>query len=214
MQQTIKSKASQEFIPVKEIRDNILVLKDGGMRAIVMTSSLNFALKSPENQQAIIFQFQTFLNSLDFSAQIFMESRRLDIRPYIALLEGRYKEQQSDLLKLQTREYIEFVRNFTDKTNIMTKNFFIVVPYSPATLQNKDRFKGSWFPKKGSAEEVQKKMDSFEENRSQLEQRVSVIEQGLTRCGLRAVQLGTEEIVELFYKIFNPGETEKPIQLN
>src|SRR3989344_2352106 len=110
MVQTIKAKASQEFIPVKEIRDNIIILKDGGMRAIIMTSSLNFALKSGENQQAIIYQFQTFLNSLDFSVQIFMESRRLDIRPYIALLEERYKVQQGDLLKLQTREYIDFVK--------------------------------------------------------------------------------------------------------
>src|SRR3989344_1670730 len=211
--QVNKARATQDFIPIKEIRDNVVILKDGSMRAIIMTSSLNFALKSAENQQAIIYQFQTFLNSLDFSAQIFMESRRLDIRPYIALLEARYKEQQGELLKLQTREYIEFVKNFTDKTNIMTKNFFIVVPYSPATLQNKSGFKGSWFPKKGSTEELQKRIDNFEENRSQLEQRVSVIEQGLTRCGLRVAQLGTEEIVELFYKIFNPGETEKPIQL-
>jgi len=214
MPQSINAKAAQDFIPVKEIRDNIIVLKDGGMRAIIMTSSLNFALKSAENQEAIIYQFQTFLNSLDFSTQIFMESRRLDIRPYIALLEQRYKVQQGELLKLQTREYIEFVKNFTDKTNIMTKNFFVVVPYSPAALQNKEGFKRNWFPKKGSAEEIKQKTDNFEENRSQLAQRVSVVEQGLIRCGIRVVQLGTEEVVELFYKIFNPGETEKPIQLN
>src|SRR3989338_8803549 len=98
MTQPIKAKASQEFVPIKEIRDNIVILKDGGMRAIILSSSLNFALKSAENQEAIIYQFQNFLNSLDFSTQIFMESRRLDIRPYIALLEGRYKEQREELL--------------------------------------------------------------------------------------------------------------------
>ncbi|MEO8637922.1 MAG: hypothetical protein ABI430_03415 [Candidatus Taylorbacteria bacterium] len=214
MPQILKSKASQDFIPVKEIRDNIMVLKDGGLRALIMTSSINFALKSAENQEAIIFQFQTFLNSLDFSVQIFMESRRLDIRPYIALLEARNKEQQGDLLKLQTREYIAFVKNFTDKVSIMTKTFFVVVPYSPGALQGKEMFKKKWFPKRGSVEEVKQKSDSFEESRTQLQQRVSVVEQGLTRSGIRVVQLGTEEIVELFYKIFNPGETEKPIQLN
>ena len=214
MTQPIKARASQEFIPIKEIRDNIVVLKDGGMRAIIMSSALNFALKSVENQEAIIFQFQTFLNSLDFSAQIFMESRRLDIRPYIALLEERYKEQKGELMKLQTREHIDFVKKFTDRTNIMTKNFFVVVPYSAAPLQNKENLKNKLFLKKNPKEEIKSKIDTFEENRSQLEQRVSVVEQGLIRCGLRVVQLGTEEIVELFYKIFNPGETEKPIQLN
>ena len=214
MTQPIKARASQEFIPIKEIRDNIVVLKDGGMRAIIMSSALNFALKSVENQEAIIFQFQTFLNSLDFSAQIFMESRRLDIRPYIALLEERYKEQKGELMKLQTREYIDFVKKFTDRTNIMTKIFFVEVPYSAAPLQNKENLKNKLFLKKNPKEEIKSKIDTFEENRSQLEQRVSVVEQGLIRCGLRVVQLGTEEIVELFYKIFNPGETEKPIQLN
>jgi len=213
MQQTVSAKASQDFVPIKEIRDNIAILKDGGMRAIVMTSSMNFALKSPENQEAIIYQFQTYLNSLDFSTQIFMESRRLDIRPYIALLENRYKEQQGDLLKLQTREYIEFIKKFTDRTNIMTKTFFLIVPYSAAPLQGSENLKGKFFSKKGAEEKAKAKLNTFEEQRTQLEQRVSVIEQGLIRCGLRVVQLGTEEIIELFYKIFNLGETEKPIQL-
>ncbi|OHA15463.1 MAG: hypothetical protein A3G52_00600 [Candidatus Taylorbacteria bacterium RIFCSPLOWO2_12_FULL_43_20] len=212
--QVNKARATQDFIPIKEIRDNVVILKDGSMRAIIMTSSLNFALKSAENQEAIIYQFQTFLNSLDFSAQIYMESRRLDIRPYIALLEERYKVQQGDLLKLQTREYIDFVKRFTDETNIMTKTFFVVVPYASSSFQGKDVLKNKFLLKKGSAEDVKQQMDNFEEKRSQLEQRVSVVVQGLTRCGLRVVQLGTEEIVELFYKIFNPGETEKPLQVN
>src|SRR3989338_8225123 len=212
MPETINAKAAQDFIPVKEIRDNIIVLKDGGMRAIIMTSSLNFALKSQENQEAIIYQFQTFLNSLDFSVQIFIESRRLDIRPYLALLEERYKEQQGELFKLQTREYIEFVKSFTENTNIMTKSFFIVVPYA-TTIINKKGAAGIF--RKGNSEKQKKSAaEAFDESRTQLLQRMSVVEQGLTRAGIRVVPLGTEEIVELFYKIFNPGDTEKPIQLN
>ncbi|MBI2476332.1 MAG: hypothetical protein HYV67_03760 [Candidatus Taylorbacteria bacterium] len=211
------TKATQEFVPVKEVRDGIIILKDGSFRAVLMTSSLNFALKSEDNQNAIILQFQNFLNSLDFSIQLFIESRKLDIRPYLALLEGRYKEQATDLMKVQTREYIEFIKNFTENASIMTKTFFVVVPYAPAPLQAKGgvvELAGKLLTRKEAEEKVEKKQDTFEENRSQLLQRLSVVEQGLLRCGIRAVELGTEEVVELFYKIFNPGDTEKPIQIN
>lgn len=209
----VNAKTTQEFVPIKEIRQGIVLLKDDSMRAIVMASSLNFALKSADEQQSIIMQFQNFLNSLDFSVQIFIQSRKLDIRPYIALLEGRLKEQVSDLLKIQTREYIAFIKNFTENSNIMTKTFFVVVPYSPAALTT-GGVTDVFSKKKTSAESAEKKIADFEEHRSQLEQRVSVVTQGLVRCGIRTVELGTEEIVELFYKIFNPGDTEKPIPLS
>ncbi len=209
-----KSTASQNFIPIKEIRDGVAILKDGGMRAIIMSSSLNFALKSEEGQQAIIFQFQNFLNSLDFPTQIFVQSRRLDIRPYIALLEDRYKKQTSDLLKLQTREYVQFIKSFTEQTNIMTKNFFIIVPFTPAMVSSGGGGLSNIIGGGDKRDAAQAKADLFEENKSQLEQRISIVEQGLTRCGLRAARLGTDEITELFYKIFNPGDTEKPIKLN
>jgi hypothetical protein len=206
-----KSAPSQQFVPLKEVRDGIAILKDGSMRALLLTSSLNFALKSTESQEAIIYQFQNFLNSLDFTVQIFVSSRRLDIRPYIALLENRYKEQTGELLRLQTREYIEFIKKFTESANIMTKSFFVVVPYSSAIL-NKGNATGLFAKKDKQKEAVQQK-EAFEEAKSQIQQRVSVVEQGLTRVGIRVAQLGTEEIIELFYKIFNPGETDKPIQL-
>ena len=209
-------KATQEFVPIKEVRDGIIVLRDGGFRAVLMTSSLNFALKSEENQNAIISQFQNFLNSLDFSVQLFIESRKLDIRPYIALLEDRYKNQPSDLMKVQTREYIEFIKSFTETANIMTKTFFVIVPYSPAPLQGRGGvvgLAGRFLTRKEAEEKHEKKQDVFEENRSQILQRLSVVEQGLVRCGIRAVQLGTEEVVELFYKIFNPGDMEKPVKI-
>src|SRR5258706_6548283 len=126
--------ATQEFVPIKEVRDGIVILKDGGMRSILLCSSLNFSLKSEDERNAILLQFQDFLNSLDFSIEILVQSRKLDIRPYLALLEEQEAKQTNNLLKIQVREYIEFVRNFTESTNIMTKHFFIVVPYSPAML--------------------------------------------------------------------------------
>ena len=116
-------------------------------------------------------------------------------------------------MKIQTREYIEFVKKFTETTNIMTKSFFVIVSYDPAMISIKNGGPLGIFKKKSAQEELKNKQASFEENRTQLEQRVSVVEQGLSRCGIRVIRLGTEEVVELFYKIFNPGDTEKPIQM-
>ncbi len=206
------TKTTQEFVPIQEIRDGIVILKDGSMRSIILASSLNFALKSTDEQNAIILQFQNFINSLDFSVQIFIQSKRLDIRPYIALLEERYKEQVSELMKIQTREYIEFIKTFVDNSNIMTKGFFLVIPYTPPIIVKGNNPIKSIFAKKSEDKTLEN--EKFEEYRSQLEQRVSVVEQGLVRCGVRVAELGTEEVVELYYKIFNPGETEKPIQIN
>jgi hypothetical protein len=209
-----KQSTTQGFIPIQEIRDGIVVLRNGGMRSVVLATSLNFALKSADEQAAILSEFQNFLNSLDFSIQIFAQSKKLDIRPYIALLEDRYKEQATDLMKIQVREYIEFVRSFVESTNIMSKSFFVIVPYDPPMLTASKNPINNILPNKAVPTGKQGASDAkFAEYRSQLEQRVAVIEQGLVRCGIRAAELGTEEMVELFYKIFNPGETEKPIQI-
>lgn len=202
--------ATQEFVPIDDVRDGIVILKDGGMRGVLMASSINFSLKSNDERQAILLQFQDFLNSLDFSVQIIVQSRRLDIRPYIALLEGRYKEQTNDLMKIQIEQYIGFIRSFTEATNIMTKNFFIIIPYDAAMVSTK----GGLFSSFGFKEQSKEmKEEDFEEKKSQLEQRMGVVEQGLVRCGVRVAKLGTDEVVELFYKIFNPGESEKPIKI-
>ncbi|MDO8728873.1 MAG: hypothetical protein Q7K26_03155 [bacterium] len=209
-----KTSATQEFIPIKEVRDGIVLLKNGDMRSILLCSSLNFALKSEDEKQAILFQFQDFLNSLDFSIEIVVQSRKLDIRPYIALLEERGQAQTNNLMKIQVREYIEFIKSFTENTNIMTKNFFIVVPYSPAILTTSQSSMASRFGFGTKKEQAAATEASFDENRSQLEERLSVVEQGLIRTGIRVAHLGTEEIIELFYKAFNPGETEKPIKIN
>jgi len=206
--------STQEFVPIKEVRDGIVIQKDGGMRAILLASSLNFSLKSDDERQAIILQFQDFLNSLDFSVEILVQSRRLDIRPYLALLEEQLKKQLNQLMKIQTQEYIEFVRNFAESTNIMTKNFFIVVTYDPAIVSAPKVGGGLSALFGGSKSEEAPKLNdsSFEENRTQLEERLSVVEQGLVRTGIRVARLGTEEVIELFYKAFNPGESEKPIK--
>ncbi len=206
-----ENKSTQEFVPIKEVRDGIVVMKDNGLRAILLASSINFALKSEDEQTAFIVQFQNFLNSLDFSCQIFVQSRQLDIRPYIATLEEAYKGQLDDLMRIQIREYIEFIKSFTEAANIMTKNFFIVVPYTPAVIQTSSG--GSIFPFGKKKTDAAEENRTFEEQATQLEQRISIVQQGLVRTGVRTVQLGTEEAIELLYKMFNPGEDSKPMSL-
>lgn len=207
------AKSTQDFLSVSEVRDGVIVLKDGSLRAILLASSLNFALKSEDEQTAFIIQFQNFLNSLDFSVQIFVQSRMLDIRPYIATLEVAYKAQLDDLMRIQIREYIQFIKSFTEAANIMTKNFFVSVPYSPSiAITSKGISSLLPFGKKKKTSEESNR--TFEEQVSQLEQRISIVQQGLIRTGVRTVQLGTEEAIELLYKMFNPGEEGKPMSLN
>lgn len=204
----LSARATQEFVPIKEIRNGVITLKSGELRGILIVSSINFSLKSYDEQKAILSQFQNFLNSLDFSTQIVIQSRKLDIRPYLILLESRVKAQEEPLLKIQTKEYMEFIKSLTEQINIMSKTFFVSVPYSAGEIQNQGSALKNLFSKKTKAGEL----SSFEEKRNQLEQRMSVIQQGLSSLGIRSVPLDTEELVELFYKTFNPGELIQNIQ--
>lgn len=203
--------ATQQFVPVKEIRNGVIILKDGNYRGILICSSINFGLKSADEQRAITVGFQNFLNTLDFPIQIVVNSRRMDLRPYLALLAGKDEEQKTELMRIQLREYIEFIRSFTDQANIMTKSFYVVVSYAPhlTTASAIGFFK----PKTANAKTAAGAA-SFEEDRLQLEQRLTLVASGLSGTGVRAVPLGTEEVIELLYRSFNPGELENPIRLD
>lgn len=181
---------------------------------ILMTSSLNFGLKSQDEQAAIILQFQNFLNSLEFPVQISIQSKRLDIKPYLHMLEERERVQLIDAMKIQVHEYINFIRDFTARTNIMSKSFFVIVPYSGGvSLAKSGSALGKLLPGGGKTPKGLKESEtqSFEEARVQLEQRVGIVEQGLARCDIRTTRLGTEEVTELFYRKFNPGELDAAV---
>jgi type IV secretory pathway VirB4 component len=199
---------TQEFVPIKEIRDGIVTLKNGSICSIILVSSTNFALKSEGEQEAIISQFQNFLNSITFSIQIVIQSRRLDIRPYLNTLSEREKVMTNDLLKIQVREYMQFIKQIAESNNIINKSFFVVIPYTPAQIEN---IKFPMF-KKGVQRDPVMKPENFEEHKVQLEQRISMVQSGITRCGLRSVVLGTDEEVELFYKLLNPSDVETSVK--
>lgn len=198
-------KAAQNLIRIREIRDGIAILQDGTMRSSLMVSSINFALKSEEEQNAIIYAYQDFLNALDFPLQMTVSSRKLDITPYLEEVKLLRDKQENDLLRLQMDEYINFVAELVKNSDIMTKTFFITVPFS--VQENK---KDSFFTKltKGAGAPSRKSAMSdaeFEHNRSQLIQRVEQVAVGLRSIGLRVVPLQTQEMLELFYTMYNPG---------
>lgn len=206
MPQQLKADPIQKHLEIKEIKDDVVVLKSGGLRAILMTTSINFALKSTEEQDAIIFRYQEFLNSLDFSIQIIAASRKFDISPYTQSLEEKQAKQENELLRIQTSEYIDFVKGLTEITNIMTESFYLVIPYNPSVVK-KAGLLGQLFGKK---EKKETKEQAFQELKNNLWQRVEFVATGLRGVGLKAVPLNTEELVELFYKLYNPGAKEEP----
>lgn len=196
---------TQNFVPLRDIKDNVVILKNGQMNMVLLASSINFALKSVDEQEAILRQFQSFLNTIDFSIQFYVQSRRLNIQPYLDLLQGREEQQDNELMKIQLREYMQFIKTFTTEVDVMSKSFFIVVPYTPvaANLQtNLEGFKDLL----GGKKPVYFDDQNFSEHKLQLEQRVALVEQGLSGIGVRTILLQSEELVELFYHIFNPGE--------
>ena len=191
--------STQQFLEIEDIRDGVLILKDGSLRGILAVSSLNFALKSEEEQNAIIYQFQNFLNSLDFPIQIYIQSRKLNITGYLDKLRELERQQRNELLKIQTREYIQFIEKLLAETSIMTKNFYLVVPFSPPVTPGlrPKREKGAVL----SDEE-------FKRAKIQLWQRMEFVAHGLRNCGLFCTALNSHEIIELFWSIYHPKEAE------
>lgn len=202
--QAAASSSTQQYVEVDEIRDGVIVLKSGALRAVLLVSSLNFDLKSTEEQDAIISQYQAFLNSLDFPTQIVVSSRRFNISSYIDRLQDEEKQQQNELLRFQISEYKAFIKNLTEVSNIMSKYFYVVVPFSPAE-DEKSGLTGKLFGIFRAKEAVDQGGNLFETYKSQLMQRVDHVAQALGATGVKATQLATEEVIELLFNSYNPS---------
>jgi len=203
-QESSSGMSAQKYINVEEIKNDIIVLKNKSLRAILLVSSINFDLKSSDEQEAIIGGYQNFLNSLDFPIQIMVNSKKLDIEPYLALLDKKKKTQTNELMRLQITEYSNFIRNLTEVSQIMTKQFYIVVPFYPIeNLENGflNSVMGFFNPK----EQISETVEIFETYKNQLWQRVDQISSGLSSLGVKSTVLKTEELVELLYSSYNPS---------
>lgn len=191
------------FVDIADIKNGAIILKNRALRSILKVSSLNFDLKSQDEQKAIIYGFQNFLNSLDFPVEITVQSRRLNIKGYLEELGKRLENQDNELLNIQTSEYIEFVRGLVSLANIMSKSFFIVVPFSPIEAKRESIWKKVKQAVK-PAPRVRFTTEVFSRYREQLWQRVEHISAGLAGLGVEVEPLSTTEILELFYKTYNP----------
>lgn len=193
--------ATQTYLDIAEIKDDVIILKDGSYRSVLMASSVNFDLKSEDEKNAVIYAYQAFLNSLSFPIQILVRSRRINLDNYIHKLEECERTQDNELVQTQTTEYIEFIRQLIDVVNIMQKTFYVVVPFYPGGLNPSGGSKGifSLFGKKKGIDNK-----SFEANKGLLKQRSQLVAQGLGGMGVRAAELKTQELIELFYSIYNP----------
>lgn len=202
----ISGTSTQEYLPIAEIRDDTVVLKNGGLRSVIETSSLNFNLKSEDEQDAISFSYQSFLNSLEFPIQIVVHSRKLEIDSYITKLKGMAETQTNPLLQSQTYEYTEYISRLVEYADIMEKKFYVIVPYNPYRAEKLNIFEKFWqnLHSKDNISEIKKRHNEFEDLKKRLNQRLNVVTSGLENCGLHLRILNTQELIELFYKIFNP----------
>ena len=197
--------STQELLPFKEIKDGVIVLRSSALRGVLMVSSLNFALKSAEEQEAIIFQFQNFLNSLDFSTQMIVQSRRVNLTGYLDKLRDLEEHQTDKLLKIQTADYRRFIAKLIQQGTIMNKRFFVIVPYTLAELEVSAPIK-ELFQKKDKGEIMTEAV--FQRARTQLYQRMEFLAIGLRRCSLLAAPLTSAELIELLWSIYHPQSAE------
>jgi len=202
----IASASTQMYLKVGEIKDNILILKDSGLRAIIKTSSVNFALKSDQEQKGIIYAYQAFLNSLEFPIQILIKSHKVNIESYVDNLKERAKKEDNPLLRDQIIDYTEHIIQLVEYADIMKKDFYVIVSYDPPGINRRgfvNQFMSSLMPQ-DSIGKLKKRLEEFEAAKKVISQRASLIKSGLRNCQMNAEQLTTEQIIELLYECYNP----------
>lgn len=208
---TYAPNSTQQFVDIEKIHGGVVELKNGSIRSVIMVGGINFELKSEDEQNGIIYAYQNFLNSLDFSLQILVHSRKLNIDRYLEKMGEIRDHEENELLRNQANEYIEFVRGFVKENEIMSKNFFVVVPYDGGGVAELRKGISDFFPFGRKKDAARQKQETFEQKVVQLKQRVDEVVLGLERIGLRAIPLNDEELVELYYNLYNPETVEKKL---
>ncbi len=204
--------STQQYLDIMEIRDDAVVMKNGGLVAVLLVSSINFSLKSEEEQEAVIGAYVSFLNTIDFPLQIVIQSRRLDIDAYLEVLKGVEKQQTNELLKTQTQDYRRFVNELVQMNAIMSKRFYVVIPFSPK-VDRPGKFFSRLLDAFAPTETIHLKQKQFEKYRLELFKRVDNVMNALSAAGLQSQPLRTQELIELYYNSYNP-ETARQEKLD
>ncbi len=199
-----KIKAStQGYLDIAEFRDDTIIMRDGTLRSVILVSSINFALKSEEEQNAIISAYVGFLNNIDFPLQIVIQSRELNIDNYLNFLKQKEKEQTNELLKMQTTEYLQYVSELISLGKIMNKRFYIVISYNPLSDKQKGFFT-KLIDSLKPASLIKMKEEKFLKRKSELTRRTENVMGGLASMGVNSAPLDTQSLIELFYNTYNP----------
>ena len=202
--------STQNTLQIAEIRDGIVIMNDGSYRSVIMVKSINFDLMSPEEQEAVEFSYQGFLNSLYFPIQIFLRSQKVDLKPYIARLDKIRTEHDNMLLALLMEDYVAYMDDLSQQTNIMDKKFYVVIPFFPvvdtkmALNQSKNFLSGlgGLFNKK--EQHITINEPDLEKAKTELRNRVQAVLGGLQQASIQGVALDTQELIELYYDTYNP----------
>jgi hypothetical protein len=192
--------STQAHLDIDRIRDGIVLLKTGGYRLVLRTTNVNFSLKSEMEQNAMIFAYRNFLNALEYPVQILIRTRALNIDNYIEKLKKYEEAQENELLKLQTSEYIDYIKRLIEVANILDRQFYVVIPYSSGAGDQVKSLTGMFGRKKKTADD-----GNFDQAKTQLQQRADALISHLSAIGVKAAPLTTPEVIELFYDIYNPS---------
>jgi hypothetical protein len=207
----LEGTAVQKFLPIAEIKQDTVMLKNGGLRVVLHVSSMNFSLKSEDEQQAIIGSYQQFLNTLTFPVQIVVRSTKLNVDAYVADLEARAEKHKNPLLKEQTLDYATFIQRLVDVSEIMQKNFYCIVPMDPPGLQKVSFFQKylGWLSPSDTGEKARTRKRTFDEMGAKLRDRMNIVESGLENVGLTSERMNTVQLIELFYQAYNPKTSQE-----
>jgi hypothetical protein len=207
--------STQNVLQIAEVRDGIVIMNDGTFRSVIMAKSINFDLMSPQEREGVEVGYQAFLNSLYFDIQIFMRSTKIDIRPYLEKLDKIRSEHDNMLLAMLMEDYIHYVNDLSMQTNIMDKNFYIVIPYQArvdmqkALAQSKNFFTGITNIIRPKTQHVIINEKDLETAKTELRNRVQAVMAGLQQCGVQSLPLDTQELIELYYESYNPDTASR-----
>jgi hypothetical protein len=202
--------STQNSLNIAEIRDGIVIMNDGSFRSVIMVKSINFDLMSPQEQEAVEYAYQGFLNSLYFPIQIFIRTQKVDLQPYIERLDKIRTEHDNMLLSMLMEDYIGYIDDLSQQTNIMDKKFYIVVPFFPvddiqkALTQSKNFLTGLADLFNTKENHIVINEDSLEKAKTELRNRVQSVLGGLLQCNIQGLPLDTQELIELYYDTYNP----------
>ena len=200
---------TQQYIDIAEIHDDTVIMKDNTLAAVLMVSSINFALKSEEEQDAIVQAYISFINSLNFPVQIVIQSRRLNINNYLDDLKTKEKEQTNELLKIQIKEYTHYVKELVELGDIMSKKFYVVIHYNLEEGAKREGVLAKVFNSFKVVKMMSLKKEKFLKYRQELDRRLGVVQSSLSSMMLNSQRLDTQSLIELYYNSYNPEVSER-----